>query len=78
MANGNAVSSGRNQRRDAQKREILDMLLIHDLAEAEIGDQVLSLDEPSKELKTQNAVLRKLFVKGTYPQIANLTYYYNI
>ncbi len=60
------------------KREILDMLLIHDLAEAEIGDQVLSLDEPSKELKTQNAVLRKLFVKGTYPQIANLTYYYNI
>lgn len=60
------------------KREILDMLLIHDLAEAEIGDQVLSLDEPSKGLKTQNAVLRKLFVKGTYPQIANLTYYYNI
>lgn len=60
------------------KREILDMLLIHDLAEAEIGDQVISLDEPSKDLKEQNTVLRKLFVKGTYPQIANLTYYYNV
>lgn len=34
---------------------------------------------PANEIgKTQNAVLRKLFVKGTYPQIANLTYYYNI
>lgn len=61
-----------------KKKEVLDMLLIHDLAEADIGDQILSLDEPSKDLKTQNTVLRKLFVKGTYPQIANLTYYYNI
>ena len=63
---------------DYNKREVLDMLLIHDLAEAEMGDQVMSLNEPSKDLKQQNAVLRKLFVKGTYPQIANLTYYYNI
>lgn len=61
-----------------KKREVLDMLLIHDLAEAELGDQVLELDEPSKELKVHNEVLRKLFVKGTYPQVANLTYYYNI
>ena len=61
-----------------KKREVLDMLLIHDLAEAEIGDQVLTLAEPSNALKAQNEVLRKLFVKGTYPQIANLKYYYNI
>lgn len=60
------------------KREVLDMLLIHDLAEAEIGDRRLSLDEPNRDLKEQNAVLRKLFVKGTYPGIANLTYYYNV
>ena len=60
------------------KKEVLDMLLIHDMAEAAIGDQTTSLIEPKKELKEQNDVLRKLFLKGTYPNIANLTYYYNI
>lgn len=60
------------------KKEILDMLLIHDMAEATIGDQTTSLIEPRKELKEQNDILRKLFLKGTYPNIANLTYFYNI
>ena len=60
------------------KKEILDMLLVHDLAEAELGDQILSFNEPTKDLKSQNDVLRKLFLKGTYPNIANLTYYYNV
>src|SRR5699024_4252187 len=60
------------------KREILDMLLVHDMAEAVVGDQTISLNEPKKELKSQNDVLRKLFLKGTYPDIANLTHYYNV
>ena len=60
------------------KREIMDMLLIHDMAEASVGDQTTSLIEPKKELKEQNDVLRKLFLKGTYPNIANLTHYYNV
>ena len=60
------------------KKEILDMLLIHDMAEAKLGDVILELNEPSKELREQNSVMRKMFVKGSYPNIANLTYYYNI
>ena len=60
------------------KREILDMLLIHDMAEAKLGDQVLGLNEPRKDLREQNDVMRKLMVKGTYPNVASLTYYYNV
>lgn len=60
------------------KKEILDMLLVHDLAESALGDQQINLVEPQKELKMQNEVLKKLFLKGTYPGIANLTYYYNV
>lgn len=60
------------------KKEILDMILIHDMAEAELGDQVVPLNEPTKDLESQNRVMKKLFLKGTYPDIANLTYYYNI
>lgn len=60
------------------KKEILDMLLIHDIAEAKLGDLVIDLNEPSIELREQNAVMRKLMVKGSYPDVANLTYYYNV
>lgn len=60
------------------KREVLDMLLVHDMAEAEVGDQVISLSEPKKDLKVQNDVMKKLFLKGTYPEIANMTHYYNV
>lgn len=63
---------------DYSKKEVLDMLLIHDMAEAMMGDQVLDLNEPTKELSRQNSIMRKLMVKGTYPNMANLTYYYNV
>ena len=50
---------------DYNKKEILDMLLVHDLAEAVLGDQEIKFNEPQKELKAQNEELRKLFLKGT-------------
>ena len=54
------------------------MLLIHDLSESELGDRVTSLVEPTSQIKNENIVMRKMFLKGTYPNIANLTYYYNV
>lgn len=60
------------------KKEILDMIMIHDMSEAELGDRVIPLNEPTSDLEPQNHVMKKLFLKGTYPDIANLTYYYNI
>lgn len=60
------------------KKEILDMIMIHDMSEAELGDRVIPLNEPTRDLEPQNQVMKKLFLKGTYPDIANLTYYYNI
>ncbi|MBE5952069.1 MAG: TIR domain-containing protein [Lachnospiraceae bacterium] len=59
------------------KQEILDMLLVHDMAESILGDRAEALSEPTKELKAQNALLRKLFLKGTYPEVANMTRYYD-
>ena len=60
------------------KQEILDMLLIHDMAEAILGDLPTQLSEPTKELRKQNIVLRKLFMKGTFPDVANMTHYYDV
>jgi len=60
------------------KREILDMLLIHDMAEAVSGAQVTQASGARDTLADRNDVLRKLFLKGSYPDVANLTYYYNI
>lgn len=60
------------------KREILDMLLIHDMAEAVSGAQVTQAPGARDTLADRNDVLRKLFLKGSYPDVANLTYYYNI
>jgi 5'-deoxynucleotidase YfbR-like HD superfamily hydrolase len=60
------------------KQEILDMLLVHDMAEAVLGDQVPSLSEPTESLEEHNEVMRSLLLKGSYPNIASLTYYYNI
>ncbi len=60
------------------KKEILDMLLVHDMAEAVIGDPNVTASEEDKDLSKQNETLRKLFLKGTYPYIANLTYFYNV
>ncbi len=60
------------------KREIMDMLIVHDMAEAILGDSSGSLSEPTKELKAQNNLLKKIFLKGTYPEVANMTHYYNV
>lgn len=60
------------------KREIMDMLIVHDMAEAILGDCSGSLSEPTKELKNQNHLLKKMFLKGTYPEVANMTHYYNV
>ena len=60
------------------KQEILDMLLIHDMAEAIRGDNAGQLCEPTKELRRQDELLRKLFLKGTYPEVANMSHYYRM
>lgn len=60
------------------KQQVLDMLLIHDMAEAILGDSADQLCEPTKELKRQNELLRKLFLKGTYPEVANMSHYYQM
>ncbi len=60
------------------KQTILDMLLVHDMAEGILGDSPSQLSEPTKELKQQNALMRKLFLKGTYPEVANMTHYYAV
>lgn len=60
------------------KKEILDMLLIHDMAQIhKIPEEAqnVSVDIDAAE---QNDFMRKFFLKGTYPNIANLTYYYNV
>lgn len=61
------------------KKEILDMLLIHDMAQTvqgEFGDETLVTKK--LEFKTENVIMRKFFLKGTYPDVANLTYFYNV
>lgn len=60
------------------KQEIMDMLIVHDMAESILGDSSGSLSEPTKELKEQNILLKKMFLKGTYPEVANMTHYYNV
>lgn len=60
------------------KKEILDMLLVHDMAEAALGDTGVSASGKEADLTVQNDTLKKLFLKGTYPYIANLTYFYNV
>ena len=63
---------------DYSKKEVMDMLLVHDLADAIMGDTPMQLSDPTRDLKQQNALLRKLFLKGTYPEVADLTHYYNV
>ncbi|MBO5701285.1 MAG: TIR domain-containing protein [Clostridia bacterium] len=60
------------------KSEILDMLLIHDMADAVLNKIPQNLAAPDKDLKEQNDLIRKMFLKGTSPEVANMTYYYNI
>jgi len=61
------------------KKEILDMLLIHDMAQTVQGESGEKMPVTKKlEFKTENIIMRKFFLKGTYPDIANLTYFYNV
>lgn len=61
------------------KKEILDMLLIHDMAQTVQGEsEGETLVTKKLEFKTENLIMRKFFLKGTYPDIANLTYFYNV
>lgn len=60
------------------KREILDMLMVHDMAQAAFPDHSTTMKHSSESSDLSNDILRKLFLKGTYPDIANLTYYYNV
>ncbi|MGN1372495.1 MAG: TIR domain-containing protein [Candidatus Coproplasma sp.] len=61
------------------KREILDMLLIHDMAQTVQGESGEKMPVTKKlEFKTENVIMRKFLLKGTYPDVANLTYFYNV
>ncbi len=60
------------------KKEILDMLLIHDMAQVQNRSQGAKMVSEDMDPAEQNHFMRKLFLKGTYPNIANLTYYYNV
>ncbi len=48
------------------------------MAEFVIGDFSTNLSEPKKELEEHNNVIKKMFLKGTFPEASNMTYYYNI
>lgn len=60
------------------KHEVLDMILIHDMARFETEGQETDRGETKSTLSEKNPASRKLFLKGAYPNVANLTYYYNI
>jgi 5'-deoxynucleotidase YfbR-like HD superfamily hydrolase len=60
------------------KAEILDMLLVHDMADAVLGKRTEELACSDKNLKEQNEQIKKMFLKGTFPEVANMTHYYNI
>ncbi len=60
------------------KGEILDMLLVHDMAQIE--NEVLRKESVAtlhNDIQ-KNDFLRKLFLKGTYPNVANLTHFYDV
>jgi|GEM_PF-5378932 len=64
---------------DYDKNKVLKMLLIHDLGETITGD----IPKPQKVNAPQYAadedfVMRSLLLKGTYPQMTNMTEYYSL
>lgn len=60
------------------KKEILDMLLIHDMAQTVQGEKGGQPVTKKLEFKAENVIMRKFLLKGTYPDVANLTYFYNV
>ena len=70
------------QNNDAEgysKKEILDMLLIHDIGEVRAGDNSTIVNETQKMIDEANEdrEMRMLMQKGTYAEIANLSTFYN-
>ena len=61
------------------KKEILDMLLIHDIGEVRSGDSATIVDESQRMIDDANEdkEMRMLMQKGTYNEIANLSSFYN-
>ena len=69
-----------NDREDGyDKKEILDMLLIHDIGEVRAGDNSSIVDKNQKMIDEANEdkEMRMLLQKGTYGDIANLSSFYN-
>jgi len=60
------------------KREILDMLLIHDFAQIENEISFKETVAMHRSDLQKNDFMRKLFLKGTYPDVANLTHFYDL
>lgn len=60
------------------KNEVLDMILIHAMADSVLGTDGESLAVWDKDMKAQNEYIKKIFLKGTFPNVANMTHYYNV
>jgi len=61
------------------KQDVLEMILIHDIGECETGDILKKekLKDPSLKEK-ENAIMKMLFLKGTYPSMPNLSKQYKL
>ena len=59
------------------KREVVDMLMIHNLVVLELVSQG-DCSEPTDALQKQNDAMRRSFLKGSYPDVANLMYFYDL
>lgn len=60
------------------KQEILDMILIHAMADSVLDRSGEPLAVWERDLKAQNDQIKKMFLKGTFPDVANMTHYYNV
>ena len=61
------------------KQKVLEIILIHDLGECITGDieKAIKFNDPSSIEKEDN-VMKMLFLKGTYPEMPNLSDQYNL
>lgn len=62
------------------KQEILNMIMIHSMAETvafHINNKNAG-EFVQEYIHTQNAYMKKIFLKGTYNEVANLDYFYNV
>ena len=61
------------------KTKILNMIIIHDLGERVTGDisYLFKINDPSHE-ENEDYIMRTFLLKGTYPGMINLDYYYKL